>query len=200
MTQPLHITVADDERDMRDYYQRLLPRLGHCVLGAASTGQELIDLCRQQCPDLIITDIKMPQLDGIEAVQQLWRERPVPVILVSALHDEETIQRIQHGQFMGFLVKPIKQADLAPAIALALSRFEQLQRLHQELAQLRPAVEDRQLIDRATDTLMRRAGLDESNAQQRLKKMASEQNVQLVDAARLVVLAEVVYAPTDSNC
>src|SRR5262245_20630154 len=95
MTASLRIVIADDEPDMREYFQKLLPRLGHQVVGAAEDGRALIELCRAQKPDVVITDIKMPDMDGIDAAAQLYRERPVPVILVSAYHDAELIARAE---------------------------------------------------------------------------------------------------------
>ena len=87
-----------------------------------------MEQCRATQPDLVITDIKMPDMDGIDAAVQIYRERPVPIILVSAYHDPELIERAEADHILGYLVKPIKQADLEPAIALALRRFEQRMR------------------------------------------------------------------------
>lgn len=113
----LRIAVADDERDMRDYLAKILPRLGHQVVAVAENGQRLVDLCSQTRPDLVITDIRMPGMDGLEAAKEIDRLRPTPVIFVSAHLDEQ--QRVQSvGQASrAFLMKPIKQADLAAALA-----------------------------------------------------------------------------------
>jgi response regulator NasT len=142
MTAPLRIAVADDEPDMQAYFRKCLPRLGHQVVAVAGTGRELVEQCRATQPDLVITDIKMPELDGIDAAAQIYQERPVPIILVSAHHDAGLIRRAEMDHVMAFLVKPIKQADLEPAIALAVRRFEQFQALRQEAADLRQALED----------------------------------------------------------
>src|SRR5260370_30021587 len=93
MNQGLRIAVADDEPDMRDYFQKILPRLGHQVVATARDGPELIEKCRACQPDLVITDIKMPDMDGIDAARHIYRDRPVPVILVSAYHDASLIER-----------------------------------------------------------------------------------------------------------
>ena len=95
MTQALRILVADDEPDMQQYFRKILPRLGHQVIGVADNGRMLVEQCRLLQPDLVITDIKMPELDGIEAAVQIYRERPVPVILVSAYHDPKLIERAE---------------------------------------------------------------------------------------------------------
>jgi len=123
MTQALRIVVADDEPDMRQYFRKILPRLGHSVVGVAENGHELVAQCEVLQPDLVITDIKMPQLNGIEAASQICRQRPVPVILVSAYHDPDLVQRAESEHIVGYLVKPIREADLAPVIADAIHRF-----------------------------------------------------------------------------
>src|SRR5262245_46158273 len=127
MSESLRIAVADDEPDMRDYFARILPRLGHEVVAVACTGSELVAACRELRPDLVITDIRMPDMDGIEAAALLHRASPVPVVLVSAYQDPELIGRAEADHVMGYLVKPVKQADLQPAIMLALRRFGQMQ-------------------------------------------------------------------------
>jgi response regulator NasT len=148
MTRPLRIVIADDEPDMRQYFERMLPRLGHKVVATATNGRELVDLCRAENPDLVITDIKMPDVDGIEAALQIEQDRPVPIILVSAYHDAALIQRAEANHILGYLVKPIKHADLEPSIALAVRRFEESQALQKEAEDLRQALEDRKIIER----------------------------------------------------
>ncbi len=197
MTTSLRIAVADDEPDMRDYFKKSLPRLGHQVVIAAANGRELVDQCRALAPDLVITDIRMPDMDGIEAATQIYRERPVPVILVSAFHDPELIARAEADHILGYLVKPIKQADLGPAIALAVRRFEQFEALRRETADLRQALEDRKVIERAKGILMKRTSLDEQEAFRRLQRLASEKSRKLVEIAQMIVVAEeAVQAPT----
>jgi response regulator NasT len=194
MSEPLRIAVADDEPDMRDYFAKILPRLGHCVVAVAATGTELVNECRQHQLDLVITDIRMPDMDGIDAAIRLYQERAVPVILVSAYHDAELIKRAESDHIMGYLVKPIKQADLAPAIALAMRRFEQFEQLRKEATDLRQALEDRKVIERAKGILMKRASLDEATAFRRLQKTASDRNLKLAEVSRIIVTAEEAFA------
>src|SRR5260370_26518516 len=125
MNHSLRSVVADDEPDMRDYFRKILPHLGHRIVAVAEDGRELVQLCKEQHPDLVITDIKMPDMDGIDAAKEIYRNLAVPVILVSAYHDAELIARAEADHIMGYLVKPIKQADLEPVIALALRPFDQ---------------------------------------------------------------------------
>jgi response regulator NasT len=166
-------------------------------VAVASTGRELVEKCRQERPDLVITDIKMPDMDGIAAASQICKNFPIPVILVSAYHDHDLLERAGEDHILAFLVKPIKQADLEPAIAIATRRFEQFQALRQEAADLRQALENRKLIERAKGLLMKRAGLDENEAFRRLQRLASERNCKLVEVAAMILTAEEAYQPVE---
>jgi AmiR/NasT family two-component response regulator len=190
MNPSLRIAVADDEPDMRKYFQKCLPRLGHQVVAVAANGRELVEQCRVTQPDLVVTDIKMPEMDGIEAANAIFHERPVPVILISAFHDSALIRRAEADHVMSYLVKPIKQQDLEPAIALAVRRFEQFRELRKEVADVRQAMADRKVIERAKGILMKQAGLEEADAFRRLQKQATEQSCKLVEVARIIVGAD----------
>lgn len=193
MNRSLRIAVADDEPDMQEYYRTILPALGHVVVAVAATGRELVQKCRDQHPDLVITDIKMPDMDGIDAAAQIYRDGPIPVILVSAHHDANFIHRAEANHILSYLVKPIKQADLETAIAIVIRRFEQFHSLRREAADLKQALEDRKLIERAKGLLMKKASLDEAEAFRRLQKLASNQNRKLVEIARMLLTAEEAF-------
>ncbi len=197
MTHPLRIVVADDEADMREYFQKTLPEMGHEVVGVATSGRELVERCRALQPDLVVTDIKMPDLDGIDAAAEIYHDRPIPVILVSAFYEPDLIERAEQDHIMAYLVKPIKQGDLEPAIAIATQRFAQFTALRTEANSLRQALEDRKLIERAKGILMLRAGLSEPDAFRRLQKLARDQNRKLVEIATMIVTAEKALQPTE---
>ena len=199
MSHSLRIAIADDELDMRDYFQQVLPRLGHTVVAVARDGRELVELCRTKSPDLVITDIKMPEMDGIDAAIQIYHEKPVPVILVSAFNDAALIERAESDHIMGYLVKPIKQADLAPTIAIAVHRFEQFKTLRQEAADLRQALANRKVIERAKGILMQKGKLDEPEAFRRLQKLASDKNQKLVAIASMIVTAEETFQSLENT-
>jgi response regulator NasT len=195
MSTGLRIVVADDEADMRDFFEKVLPRCGHQVLAVAENGTQLVERCRQLLPDLVITDIKMPELDGIEASRQICQERPVPVILVSAYHDPSLIERAAGDHVLAYLVKPIGIADLQPAISIAMRRFEDAQLLAQENKDLKQSLADRKIIEQAKGALMKAAGIDEREAFRRLQELASERNQKLIDAAYNVLALEKVFSP-----
>ena len=193
MTPSLRIAIADDEPDMRRYFEKMLPRMGHKVVVTAASGRELVEQCLVAKPDLVITDIKMPELDGIQAADELFRHRPVPVILISAFHDEELIERAESDHVLAYLVKPIKQAQLAPTIAIAIRRFAQFQAVQKEAINLRQALEDRKLIEKAKGIVMKRSNMDEAVAFRHLQKVASERNQKLVKLAEAIVVANEVF-------
>jgi two-component system, response regulator PdtaR len=117
MIRALRIAVADDEPDVRDYFRVMLPRLGHTVVAIAANGRELVEMCDEQKPDLIIADVRMPELDGDAAVQQICRAQPTPYILISAYSKPiivDDCDAVGHA----YLTKPIKREDLEEAIAL----------------------------------------------------------------------------------
>jgi AmiR/NasT family two-component response regulator len=195
MTRSLKIAIADDELDMRDYFQQILPVLGHHVVAAAKDGGELVAMCAATRPDLVITDIKMPHMDGIEAAALIYKNAPVPVILVSAYHDPEFVRRAEGDYIMAYLVKPIKQADLEPAIGIAMRRFKQFQAFRKEACDLKQALEDRKVIEKAKGVVMKKVGLDEHDAFRRLQRLASDKNRKLIEIAQMIVTAEEALEP-----
>jgi response regulator NasT len=190
---PLRIAVADDEPDMRLFFRELLPHLGHQVVAEAATGQELVERSRAASPDLVITDIRMPDMDGLQAAAQVNDAVRVPVILVTAHHDAEVLARAGADYIMAYLSKPVKPVDLQAAIKLATTRFGHFLALAREASDLRQALEDRKVIERAKGALMKRVGIGEDEAFSRLRKMASDTNRKLVEIAKQVMSAEEVF-------
>jgi two-component system, response regulator PdtaR len=190
---PLRVAVADDERDTLEFFRDLLTRLGHDVVVMASTGRELVGRCREAAPDLIITDVKMPDLDGIAAAEQVNGERPVPVVLVSAYDEPGLLARAEAaGPVMAYLVKPVKPSDLGAAARLAVARFGERQEA------LR-ALEERKLVERAKGVLMRRLGVDEDGAHRRLRKYASARNLKLAEVASRALRADEVFGALEGT-
>lgn len=130
----LTVVIADDEPEMLEYVAHLLTRAGHRVAGIAATGLQLIEQHQQHSPDLIITDVRMRELDGIEAAKRCYIERPAAIIVISALDDPDLIERAMDAHVLAYLVKPIKATQLEPAIATAMRRFQEFQALNQDAA------------------------------------------------------------------
>jgi response regulator NasT len=188
MTTPsLRIAIADDEVRMREFLHETLESLGHNVVAVAETGRQLVDQCRESQPDLIVTDIKMPDMDGLDASTKISCERPTPVILVSAYYDDDYISRAMGDHVLAYLVKPIRSSDLEPAISLVMQRFKEFHALQQQAEDLRQALEDRKSIERAKGILMKRASLSEQDAFRRLQKLSSEKNKKMVEIAQTII-------------
>ncbi len=196
MNRSLRIAIADDEPDMQEYYRTILPVLGHVVVAVADTGRELIEKCRDQRPDLVITDIKMPDMDGIDAARRSTAMGQFRSFSSRPHHDDDFIRRPRPTISCAYLVKPIKQADLEPAIAIVMWRFEQFQALAP--GDRRPESRRSKIassIERAKGLLMKNASLDEPEAFRRLQKLASDQNRKLVEIARMILTAEEALQP-----
>jgi response regulator NasT len=187
------IVIAEDEPLMRNYLVETLTLLGYQVLAAAGTGRELVERCRQHHPDLVITDISMPDMDGLEAAEEIYGVEPVPIIIISAFHDPELIARAEKNHILAYLVKPIKQQDLEPAITIARSRFQEFQAMRQETDNLRQALEDRKSIERAKGIIMKKGQIDEAEAFRRLQKIARDKNRKLVEIAHMILSVEEVF-------
>jgi response regulator NasT len=195
MDRALRILVADDDPQIREFYKTILADIGHEVLLTVGTGVELVAECRRLRPDLVISDIKMPDMDGLDASQQIYHETPTPIILVSSYHDAELIDRAQENHILSYLVKPVQRADLEVAISLARRRFEEFETLRKETSDLRQALQDRKVIERAKAILMKAGQLHENDAFRQLQKLASRENKKLVQVAEMIVTAEMAFAP-----
>lgn len=189
MKRILTIAVADDEPRVREYFQEILTALGHEVVVAAD-GADLVQSCRSIRPDLIISDLIMPKMDGVEAVDEIRREYPIPVIIVSAYYDTSILNRIVEHDIFVYLVKPIEQSDLISSIAVAVRLFDRIRTIRREVEGLERAIEDRKTIEQAKSILMIKSELDEDSAYRRLRKCARDRNRKLVDIAQSILLSE----------
>jgi len=188
--EPLRILIADDESIRLLSLRRQLTTLGHKVIAEASTGNEAVALAASAQPDLAILDIKMPVMDGIEAAEQITQAHPIPIILLTAYNETQLVERAAQANISAYLMKPVAEEDLLPAITLALTRFRQFQALRQEVADLREALEARKIIERAKGILMRRLSLTEEEAFRRLQKQSQDTNRRLAQVAEAIVVAD----------
>jgi response regulator NasT len=186
----LRILIADDESIRVLSLRGQLAALGHTIVAEASTGEEAVALASKTHPDLAILDIKMPVMDGIEAAERITRERPIPIILLTAYSETQLVERAAQANIAAYLMKPVSEEDLLPTITLALTRFKQFQALRQEVADLREALEARKLIERAKGILMRRLDLTEDEAFRRLQKQSQDTNRRLAQVAEAIILAD----------
>jgi AmiR/NasT family two-component response regulator len=183
----LRVAVADDDSAILEFVRDVLEGMGHVVTASCATGQELIDACAKNPPDLIVTDVKMPGIDGIEAASAINRRKATPAILVTSFGETELISRALRTSVLAYLIKPIKQIDLEVAIAVAMRRFREHRAICDEAAALRQSLEERKQIERAKGVLMRRGRLGEEEAYKRLQKISTENSRKLPEIARMVI-------------
>lgn len=193
MNTRLRIIVADDESLLVEELSAYLADLGHDVIATAATGKELVEKARELEPSLVVTDIKMPDMDGLEASKAICAKRAIPFVVVSAYHDEDYIRRAKEQCVMSYLVKPINEGSLKVAVALAMRRFQEFEALHTENVDLRQTLEDRKIIERAKGILMKRTSLDEQAAFLRLQKLAREKAISMVAVATTILEAEQAF-------
>lgn len=170
----------------------MLTNLGYLVVGEVGDGRSAVNLARELRPDLVIMDIKMPDMDGIEAARILTEERIAPVVLLSAYSQQDLVARAREAGVTAYLVKPIREADLAPAIEVALARFREFLEMQKQVADLQEALETRKLVDRAKGILMDRQGLTEAEAFRKIQKMSMNNRKPMKDVAWAIILAHQV--------
>ncbi|RIK44735.1 MAG: response regulator [Chloroflexi bacterium] len=183
------VIIADDESLIRMDLREMLTNQGYLVIGEAGDGRSALNLARELRPDIVIMDIKMPDLDGIEAAKVLTQERLAPVLLLSAYSQQELIQRASQAGVAGYLVKPFRENDLAPAIEVALARFSEFRTMEREVGDLQEALETRKAVERAKGILMDTQGLNETEAFRKIQKMSMNNRKPMRAVAEAIILA-----------
>ena len=182
------IVIAEDEAVTRKDLRELLEGLGYLVVGEAPDGRSAVNLARELKPDIVVMDIQMPGMDGIDAAKLLTEERVAPVLLLTAYHDKSKVERAKEAGVIAYLVKPFRESDLEPAIEVALSRFEELQALGAEVERLEEVLETRKLVDRAKGILMDTQGLSESEAFRKIQTMSMDTRRPMQDIAEAIII------------
>jgi two-component system, response regulator PdtaR len=183
------LVIADDESIIRMNLKETLLGLGYLVVGEAGDGVSAINLSRELRPDLVVMDIKMPKLDGIQAAEVLTQERIAPVLLLTAYNDRELVDRARDAGVVAYLVKPFREADLMPAIEIAMARFTELRALDKQLGDLHEAMETRKIVERAKGLLMDTQGLNEAEAFRRIQQLSMNTRKPMKEIAQALLLA-----------
>ncbi len=184
------ILIAEDNDLVSLTLEEQLKGLGYDVVGIARSGTEAITLAHRLSPDLIIMDIRMPEMEGTEAAAHIKDQRPVPIIMLTAYADKETIRKAEAAGALAYLVKPVNENELPPAIDIALARFKEIQALRTEVVELQDSLEARKLVERAKGILMQRLGLSERDAYERLRQRARDKRTKMKDIAQAIIEAE----------
>jgi len=183
------VIIADDESIIRMDLREMLTNLGYLVVGEAGDGRSAVNLARELKPDVAILDIKMPDMDGIEAARILTGEKIAPVVLLTAYSQRDLVERAKEAGVVGYITKPMRESDLTPAIEVAMARFSEFRALEKEVGDLKQALETRKLVDRAKGILMDTQGLTEAEAFRRIQKMSMNKRRPMKDVAEAIILA-----------
>jgi two-component system, response regulator PdtaR len=186
----LKIVVAEDETLVALSIINQLQELEYQVIGDATDGVEAIELCEYLKPDLVIMDINMPRLNGIEAAKTIKEKWRIPVIIVSGYSDEKLIKEATEAGVISYLIKPVTKHNLAPAIEVAVKNYGDFSAAQEETNRLRQMLEERKLLERAKGILMAKVNITEAQAMKRLQKLSNDRNVRLAEIAQEIINAE----------
>jgi len=187
--QALRVLVAEDEASVVTALEGQLRALGCELVGPAATGREAVELAAKSRPDMVLMDIKMPDMDGIEAARMIAEQSPAPVVFLSGYFSAELLEEVVNSGGMAYLLKPASAEQLQAAFNLARKRFGEMRDLRQQVEKLKEALEARKAITRAKGILMARQGIGEEEAHRQMQKEASRRNMKLVDLARAILAA-----------
>lgn len=183
------ILIVDDNETNREFLVAQLKALGFNVVAEAATGEEAVALNEECKPDLVIMDIKMPKMDGIEAAKVMTLSKPVPVILITGYSSKSLVDRAIESGVFAYILKPVTKKDLLPAIGLAIARFKEFTALKAEVGSLKDAIETRKLVERAKGILMKRLNIPEDEAFRLLQTQSQKENRKLKHIAETIITA-----------
>ena len=184
---PRRVVVAEDESLIRLDIVEILRDNGFDVVGEAGDGETAVQLATELRPDLVVMDVRMPQLDGIKAAERLTKEHVAPVVLLTAFSQKELVEQASEAGALAYVVKPFTPADLLPAIEIALARYAQIIALESEVADMVERFETRKLVDRAKGLLNEKMGLSEPEAFRWIQKASMDRRLTMHDVAQAVI-------------
>jgi len=184
---PRRVVVAEDESLIRLDIVETLRDNGFEVVGEAGDGETAVQLATELRPDLVVMDVKMPQLDGISAAERLTKNHIAPVVLLTAFSQKELVERAGEAGALAYVVKPFTPNDLLPAIEIALSRYQQIVALEAEVADMVERFETRKLVDRAKGLLNEKMGLSEPEAFRWIQKASMDRRLTMHDVALAII-------------
>ena len=187
--EPLKAVIAEDEQLTRTIIRARLEKLGHIVVAEAGDGVQAVEAARVHKPDVIIMDIKMPIMDGIEAARTILSETPCAILFLSSFNEQELVEQATDTGALAYLMKPFRKEDLAPALEMAVRRFRQIHNQEKEIDDLKQTLETRKIIERAKGILMDRHHMSEEEAFKRIHFQARNQNKKMREIAQSIVTA-----------
>ncbi|MCI6887867.1 MAG: response regulator [Lachnospiraceae bacterium] len=184
------VVIVDDEVLIRMYIREILENNGFEVVGEAEDGLEAITTCREQKPDFVIMDINMPIMTGLEAARVINEEKLTGFIIVlTAYRDKEIAEQAVNIDVMGYIVKPVDEDALIPAIQIALNQYKQIEQMKKEYHKTKEALDDRKYLDRAKGMIMKRKKMTEEEAYSYIRKMAMDKGSSMTEISKILLKA-----------
>ncbi len=184
----LRIVVVEDDNTVREFIKDVLVnQLHHQVIGEAATGTDMVRNVLSMEPDLVVFDIHLPRMNGLDALKQIYQERVVAAVAITADRDQELVKRALEEHVLAYLVKPIEAHQLGPALLIAWAQFEELRDLQNENQSLRQTLQNRKIIERAKGVLMKRHRWTEQEAFRRLQRGAMNRRTTMIQLAQAVL-------------
>jgi response regulator NasT len=191
--QPARLLVADDEHLVATGLCSNLTELGYAVVGPAADGEEAIDLCRQNRPDLALLDIRMPKMDGLAAAEIIFKQMGIPVVILSAFSDPDYVDHANEVGVFGYMLKPVSLDQLRVNVAVAWGRYLDYLEQNGEICNLKERLADRKVIEQAKWIIVKRKGLSEPEAMRLLQKHSRNNRRTLADVARSLIENENLF-------
>lgn len=190
MLKKLKILLADDEALIRMDLKEMLIDAGHEVIAEATNGVDAVALTKKLLPDFVIMDVKMPKMDGLTAAGIIAKENIAPVLLLTAYSQQDIVDKASASGVIAYLVKPVREEQLLPAIEIAAQRFAEFDNLNKELAELKDSLATRKLLERAKGILMQAHGLTEQEAYRKMQQFSMAKRVSLKALAESIISAD----------
>ena len=181
--------IADDESLIRLDLKTLLEEMGHEVLAEAPDGKKALEFTRALKPDVVIMDIKMPVMDGLEAAKIISEEKLAPVVLVTAYNQKDLVKQAAEAGVFAYLVKPFQESDIIPAIELAVSKYLEIHELEENLDSLEAKLEARKIVEKAKGILMEKSNILESEAFHKIQQQSMNSRKSMREIAEAIIIA-----------
>lgn len=183
----MRVLIVDDESLIRMDLRDIIESCGHEVVAEGTNGVEALALCKKHKPDIILMDVKMPELDGIEAARQIGFHHEAPVVLLTSYSQQDLIDKARDSGVYGYLIKPVREEQLVPTLEMALGRYKSDAQLREKMAELEQSLEDRKIIQKGTGILMELYSISEVEAYNRIRTLSMNKQLSIIETCNLII-------------
>ncbi len=181
------IVIADDEALICMDLKEMLEDAGHEVVGIGRDGVEALELTKKFLPDLVILDVQMPRLDGIQTAKMIAHDNIAPVVLLTAFGDEDMIERAKESFVFGYVMKPVSERVLFPAIEMAVGQYSHKKDIIMHAREVEQELAARKIIDRAKGLLMNYYGISEEEAHRKMQVTSMKRGIPVAEVAQKII-------------